>query len=534
MNQCSKAVQKIFTKKAIYFLCFVALNLIELLKASQSGAVWYVAVNCTGLVVMILVVSGWPLRDFCTPGNGIYTILCAAAMIVVGVWWQPTGQCVLWQIETAILNVWWIGIVVKRLFYRIVIEKTISVHMTPMKWLWVLMTLLMTFSVSRKIWPLWFFLMFGAFYLTEYKEEDRAALWDAMIDGTIFSFFCIQIYAYGFRPYDELRYKGAFANSNMAGLYYLIIYMMCLYKLHLLELRETKKGWKLFYLIGAGGMLSFQIFTMCRTAWITSLFLTVLYGVSVIRKKWKKTWGQVLLRGTALGVATVLTFLPVFYSIRRLPTILHHPIWYEGEYSIGKVHSFDPPDSEKYTELDEFLNALFNRIIRTFINAGKGDPLALKAYAMETDNMERVELVEMEGLDDALRVRLTIYKAYIEDLTLYGHGPQDGFYLLGEGDYHSWHAQNLWLQIAYTYGIPTGVLLVILTCVMLRTHKRRMDKSENPYAIIPFFTCAAAFLFGLTEIVWGPGQLIMFLFFFVQHPQMGKTSKAEDAREGMV
>ena len=90
MNQCSKAVQKIFTKRTIYFLCFVALNLIELLKASQSGAVWYVAVNCTGLVVMILVVSGWPLRDFCTPGNGIYTIFCAASMIVVGGRWQPT------------------------------------------------------------------------------------------------------------------------------------------------------------------------------------------------------------------------------------------------------------------------------------------------------------------------------------------------------------------------------------------------------------------------------------------------------------
>ena len=526
MNQCSKAVQKIFTKKAIYFLCFVALNLIELLKASQSGAVWYVAVNCTGLVVMILVVSGWPLKDFLNLTNGIYTVLCIAVMVLIGIFWRPTtGQYVLWQLETAVMNIWWLGIMVRYLFCRVVRQKTLRLRPNVIGWLWIILSILMIVSASQKLWPLWYFLMFGSFYLTSYTIEDRTAMWDAMIDGTILSFFCIQIYAYGFRPYDEVRYKGAFANCNMAALYYLIIYLMCLYKLHLLQMKNAHKAWKLFYLLGAGGMLSFQLFTMGRTAWVTSLVITVLYGVLVIKRKWGKTWRQVFWRGAALTLTAAFTFLPVFYSIRWLPTILHHPIWYGGEYSINKVHSFDPPDSEKYVEMAEFFEVLFDRITNTFQNVADVDPFVLYAHAEENLAKKQVDLVDVPWGDDALRGRLTIYKAYLEDLNLFGHGPQDGYYIIGEGPYFSYHAQNLWIQIAYTFGIPAGILFVVMTCVLLHIYRRRMRQSKMPYAIIPYFMCVLFFVFGMMEIVWNPGQLVMFLFYFVQHPQLGNAEE---------
>ena len=525
----------LFSKRVLYILCFMALNLIELLRASQTGDVWYVAVNCVGLVVMVMIASVCPLRQLCTPVNAVYTVLCGVAMAAAAVYWNGhRGEFLLWQIETAIVNIWWIGIAVKYLFQKTIVSGSVRFRPGVRGWLWIIMSMLMIASVSGRLWPVWFLLMFGSFYLTEYGPEERRVLWDGMIEGTILSFFCIQIYAYGFRPYDEVRYKGAFANCNMAALYYLIVYLMCLYKLHFLQMRKAGKGRKLFYLAGAGGMLSFQLYTMGRTAWMTAIVLTMLYGIFVVRKIWRKSWGRVFCRGGALVLATVLTFVPVYGTIRWFPAVLHHPVWYEGEYSVNKVHSFDPADSEKYVGLDEFLEALLGRLAGTLKRVGAQSPFAIKAYAAETEpQMPRVDLLEVPWTKDkGILNRLTIYKAYWDDLTWYGNGPDKGYYLIGTGKYHSWHAQNLWLQIAYYFGIPAGILLIVLSVVLLYHHGKKMLADwENPYGIIPFFVCVLFMVFGLSEVVWNPGQLVMFLIFFVQHPQLpdGKSGAGPSA-----
>lgn len=521
--------RKLFTKRALYLLCFMALGLIEFLRATQTGNIWKAAVNCTGLVVMVLIFSAVPLKELTDRFHVIYVLLCGAAMIAVHFYWLSHRGEFLWgQAQTALLNVCWMGIALRYFFRKVIVEKKIPFRPGLAGWLWLALSVLMIVSASERWWPLWFLLMFGCFYLTEYSGEDREALLDGMMDGTIAAFFAIQIYAYGFRPYDELRYKGAFSNSNMMALYYLIVYLMCLFRLHTLEMKKAKWGFKLFFLLGAGGMLSFQLFTMCRTAWIVSFMLTVLYGFFVMRGIWRMKWPKILCRGCALVLAAAVTFLPVYGTIRWLPTILHHPVWYEGEYSVEKVHSYDPPTSEKYVKLEDFMDALFGRILRTLDIVQRSDPFVLRVHAAEDmDKMERVELLEPSWTQDtALRIRLTIYKAYWDDLNWFGHGMSEGYYIIGDENYFSRHAQNLWLQMAYTYGIPAGILSIVLSAALLYARGRDMvRRKDEPYAIIPFFICAALMLFGVTEIVWTPGQLIMFLVFFVQHPQITKKQK---------
>ena len=513
--------EKIINKKNLYILCFLALNLVEFLRATQAGNIWHVVVNVMGIVFMFIVVSAYPLKAFLNPLNAVYTLLCMAAMTAVYFHWRAHyGEYLVWQIETAIVNVWWIGIMVRLLFKQIFVEKIKRFKPGAVGWIWIVLSILMIASVSGRWWPLWYLLMFGSFYLTKYKEEDAKALWDAMIDGTILSFFCLQILAYGTRPYDSVRYVGFLTNSNMMGLYYLIVYLMVLYKLHILHMKKAAWGWKLFYFIGAGGLLSFQLFTISRTALLTSAVITFLYGILVVRKMWELKWRQVLLRGIALCLMLVFTFLPVFWTIRWLPTLTHYRLWLDGEYSVNKVHSFDPPDSEKYVELDEFLHILLGRFRYILQSMDERNPFVLQARAEE---LERVDLVEIPWLkDSSLRSRFTIYKVYLRDMTWYGNPESKGYYIIGRGNYQSWHAQNLWIQIGYYFGIPAGVLTIVLTIVLLYCRRKKMAlQKEDAHAIIPFFMCVLYFVFGLTEVVWNPGQLIMFLMFFVQHPQCG-------------
>lgn len=369
---------------------------------------------------------------------------------------------------------------------------------------------------------LWFFFMFGFFYITRLSERDWEALANALVNGTICSFFIIQSYAYLFRPYDVVRYMGAFSNCNSMALYYVIVYVMILVKIHQLHMRKAKWGWKVFYFVGAGGLLAFQFLTICRTAWITSVVVTIAYGVLVIRNQWKESIGKIFMRGCLLALCAVLTFFPVFYTVRYIPTIHPHPIWHDGEgYSTFRVHSWDPADSEKYIDMDEFLDAALGRIYSLFKVVDSNNPLVLRANAQEA--ITYVDDTDPKVKNNSVNIRLEVWKEYLQDVTWLGHSAEDENFALKSNRVRVWHAQNVWVQFAYTYGIPVGVLFVIVTLWLLFRTYRKGKVCEKPYGIMPFMICSAFFLFGVTELVWNSGQYILTLFFFVLHPQFWGT-----------
>lgn len=514
-------IKSILSKKTLYILCFLALNIIELLRSGPSGDIWYVANNCTGIVMMFIVFSGYKIKNFLTVPNLIWTVLCVIFMAILPLHHRNhMGEYLLWQVETAVVNIWWLFIIIKHLAYHILLKKDMKVKINKLSIIWGSMMLLMFLSANdQNLWPLWFFLMFGAFFLTQYTQKDRESLWSGMVDGNIAGFFVLQIYAYGFRPYDTMRYSAYAGNSNIASLYYLIIYTICLFKLHQLQLKKAKIGYRIFYLLGAGGMLSFQFFTIGRTAWILSVLVTLLYGILVIKKIWKQKWKQVIAKGFIIIAFMAITFLPVFYTCRWLPTVTTHRVWYGAEYfEDSRIHYGDPPTSEKYTELDEVLEAALGRIVSTLYGLESYNPFVLKVYAAE--EAEIIDVLEPALIKDfSLRVRLTIWKTYLENLTLFGHETLEGQYPIGDDGYISWHGHNLWIHIAFYYGIPTGILLLILSILLpIKNFQKMYEHKDKWYSIIPFFLCVIYFGYGLMESVWDVGHLILFLIFFVHLP----------------
>ena len=564
------------TKKSKYrriwfIVLFMALNLIEWLKATQTGDIWKVAVNVAGLVVMTLVMSAYPVKELCCGFSKVYTIICLAVIVgIYGYWWMNPGKFVVWQYLTAVMNIWLIGIMLWVLWRRAAAGRLKKPKWDILSTLWVLLTIVMVLSKSGRVWPVWFFLIYGIFYLTEYSEEDKDALVEGMVNGTIISFFIMQIYAYGFRPYDEVRYKGPLSNCNMTALYYLIVYCMILAKLHFLTLQKSGKIRKLFWMVMAGGLLCFQFMTLCRTAWLSAIAVTFAYGILIVKGIWKDSLPKVLGKAVLLGVITVAVFPIVFGTVRWLPTILHHPIWYEGEWSEEKVHSFDPADSDKYVTLEEFLDTALGRFLQILEKPAAVDGQAMQDAAGQGEagqgeaGQETVEesIVTEEETDDSgedlfmpdgyvlasteaigdevpildyskdwtsSEIRVAIFKAYWKDLNWRGHSEKEGYYLITP-KYRCWHAQNLWLQIAYYYGIPAGILLVVLTVVMIyyyisRCYKGKLDQK---YGVLPLLFVILYFTFGLMEVVWNPGQLVFVLIFLVQHPGLFRKDTSLD------
>lgn len=578
-------ILSIGNRQLLYFLCFLAFELIDFLRNTQNGDIWSAAVGGTGLVMMVLIFSEYPLKEWHYGKHtrvymAIWTVCCLGIAGASALWQQHFILGIYkWTFFLGVWNVWWIFLAGQEIVKRIWKAGSLRAKPDLTGVLALVMAFLMTFSRSGRLWPVWFAAMFGMFYVTRFTREKLEQLFEAMVDATIVAFFVIQIYAYGFRPYDVIRYLGAYSNSNVASLHYLVVYTMLLCKLHYLEKKNAKKGWRIFFFLGAAGLLDFMFLTMGRTSWVTAIVITCFYGIFVIWKNWKKKFSGVIARGAALVAAFVVLFPVVFGTVRFLPAVLHHPVWYGGEYSIEKVHSFDPADSPKYIEMDEFLEAVFGRIVGTFYkgdeageasvagnstdnvvtveagttggNAGAGsadntvaenteDGEKAGRENAEPDNVnsavavdasqtsyEIIEKIGPEGMDEALNIRLSIYAAYLRNLNWFGHPDAEGHYQFADIDYFSWHAQNVWLQMAFSYGIPSGILFLILTVLLFRKNFGILKNAGNvPYKIIPFFICLLFFVYGLMELDWNVGQYPLILLFITQHPQIREQQES--------
>ncbi|MDE5891626.1 MAG: hypothetical protein K2H45_01750, partial [Acetatifactor sp.] len=202
-------MKKIYAKRILYTLCFVALNALDFVRNTQNGDIWSVAANATGVVMLVIVASQYPIRELLTPVNYVWSGLCAAAIAAA----FASGHnrilnVYIWAFVMAVISVWWIVIFGKHLVLKFRREKSLQRKPDLTGWLWIAMSVLMTFSRSGRVWPAWFLAIFGIFYMTQLRTDDRDALMDGMVDGTILSFFLLQIFAYGFRPYDVVRYRG--------------------------------------------------------------------------------------------------------------------------------------------------------------------------------------------------------------------------------------------------------------------------------------------------------------------------------------
>lgn len=524
----NRVKESLLRKKTLYTICFIFLGMIDFVRHTQQESWWGPIVNCTGILLMVIVLSKYKPKDLLCRFSWVWTGISVIMLISVVLWRdEHIFGIYRWTAFTAVLNIWLIGILAYRTMKNVFVEKSVQIKWNAVIIFAIAMVFFMMLSPYHAVWPLWFLSIFGLFYLTHFNKADFGDLREAMADGTIVVFLILQIYAYGYRPFDVDRYMGAFSNSNMTALHYLVTYTAVLFKLHFLTVKEGTKKWKMVFFVLAAGLLDFQLLTMTRTAWIVSAVITVLFGLLVVRRLWKKNRKAVLGRGIALGLCTLLLFPGVFATVRWLPAMWHHPVWYAGEWAEYKVHSFDPADSEKYTDFDEFMAGILKRLgIAGIIH----NPLVLKAQAAGNAEYQKVPLSGPENLTTSLRIRFTIYKAYLNELNWTGHGKQEGHYIITDTKpkLHTfvWHPQNVWIQVAYYYGIPAGILFFLLSVLILRKQIDIIAKNrEDKYAFIPLFISIIFMMYGFTELVWTIGQFILFLFLFVQHPQFGMAGE---------
>lgn len=518
-------------KRILYSICFICFVFIDWIRGSQDGVYWQTAINLTGLLMAVIIMSHFRWRQERKKPYLIWLLLWMVGSAVGYPFWSiAQGIVHPTKYWAAAVSVCLIGIAALRMWKE---RKAIMSQNTANKILlrcWLVMSIWMTCSRMGEIWPLWYAVMFLLLYLVPFTKEESRDLWDGAANGIIAGFFMLQIWAYGFRHYDELRYAGAYSNYNMNALFYLVTYIALLYRSHSLRWQKRQAeyvaGWKhkiaqvVLWLLTVG-MWGFVFLTMTRTAYIVIIVITLIYAAIEFRVFYPEKYSRLLMRSVAFVLGVVLVFPAVYLTVRYLPTILHYPVWLQDEYSVDKVHSFDPADSGKYTSLEEVFGGIFERLgmDKDEVPGDKGayripQSFPLLASAEVSAKMLEQDILTKEEATSSMRVRLKIAEKYLENMNWTGHTLDEGHFQIAK-DYHAWHAQNVFLQVGFCYGIPVGILFIVVIVALGIQFLRLAIQKRSCESILPLLVWLLFVGYGMLESVWYPGQTILLLTYMV-------------------
>ena len=548
-------MKKNIGKRILYIICFAFFCLIDQrTKTSQQNLGGFETFrDMIGIIMALLVFSNHKLSSY--KKKWAPYAVWAVISLISGTLFLLKGQALFRffsdRIVISIGFLLWGIILIHTILDLIQTKKLPDFLHKPTFFLWLFTMGLMLIFRPDSLWPFTYMVMFGCFYLTDYDKEERRNLFHGMLEGIILSFFLLQGWCFVFRPYDQVRYVGAYCNCNLNALFYLTVLAAIMTKL-LFAYREKKPVLlKIWYWLLAGGVCSFLLLTICRIAYFTAIVLFfVFFFMLWFLTKEKRLFPSFLKNMVIMALCLFIMFPMAFCTARYLPPLFHHPVWLYGEWAEWKVHSWDKWDSEKYTDWDEFYDAALGRLTDLLVppTAPLGDaqntqslsdvaPDPQPGYTESADSailqkpsgvtdeewskyMEMLQegyaidyrLINPERPDTAL-LRKHIYSYYFHHLNLTGHPrDQQGFQLLPY--YWIVHAHNIYLQCAMDFGIPVLFLFLCLIAISFLTLLRGIRR-KNIFSCSYFLFFLIPCIFGIFEYCWGTSSLTITTLFLL-------------------
>ena len=509
-----KVIYSYSWKRLLYALCFCMFCLIDQRSKTCSGLDGWLETfrDLTGVVMAVIIMSHYRLEDF-RKRKVPYLVWSVVSVVggIAAIWWGKNNYYFFNDWIVKVIDVVLFGYILIHTFISVVLEKQYPKLNKKFAITWLAMMVLMIVSRSTYIWPFCYLVMFGCFYLTDYSKEEQDDLFQGMLDGIILGFFLMQGWCFAFRPFDnwDYRYVGVYNNCNINALFYLVVLSAVFAKIIYVNRIGASKWIRAYYWLGAGVVLAFLFMTIGRTGWMTAFVLGLIFlGCLKLVQKRKRF----IVNGLILILCTCLTFPLCFSAVRYFPPMFHHPVWFWGEWSNDKVHSWDPVDSYKYVEMDEFMDAALGRIYYSIGTLLEKSPLSIKVEAAGIDDRaERAVMTQQESTDGFL-VRKTIYQYYFKELNLWGHPYEEqGFQLTPV--YWIGHAHNIYLQFGTDFGIIVMILFPVLIIWAVILFLRSIRKECREQEVGSLLLVLVPALFGILEYAWGVGSITILLLF---------------------
>ncbi len=522
-------------KQLFLTFCIFSFCIIDWLLGSQGGQPQVICSILVFTLLGMIIISHYNYRDFLNIPCYIWTFISVIALPLFIRWNKhseytyhttPIQRC-LNTINIAIFG--YVILLTLRTFWIKKERPSINLRFLFLFGIFVLLVIL---SRNDNQWTINFLVTMLLLYITPFTKKEHSDFIPALLNGVILAFFFLQSVAFVIRPYDTLRYRGMYANPNINSLFYQTVYCAFLGKFCLLHNNKenTKPSrtilkWLCFSF--ACAMWSFVFLTMCRSAMTGMGAATIIAFVYYIKKSKTNKLLNVLRFGACFIVITILSFPTVYSTVRYLPAMFHRPAYFYNEYSDSKVNSNDSFDSDKYTDWQDVIEENLGRFMDIFTASSSNDsssqvlsaPIASVNNAGITSVVAKSSEVPLVTNKKSTTYRIHIYSYYASMLNLNGHLENENGIQVSEG-YYAPHAHNLILQYCFNYGLPAGILFIIIILatginLFLDTFGKKENKNIN--SIVAFIFYTSLIVFGLTEIMWQKGQFPALLLYAIPY-----------------
>ncbi len=500
-------------QKVLCTFCFAVLCFADWAKGSLNGRIQMTATNISGIVIAVVILCLCNQKKIDKKITCIWTVICFI-FIPLGVFGTLRIIPYKGQVISAAINIWLYGYIIVRVLRDKHNTNNCKLYSKVVLGGWLLMLLFMQLSVNKNIWPLWFFIVFGSFYMIELNEK---ILLPSIFNGIIVGFFALQGAALLFRPYDSPRYMGMYINSNFNALFYLMAFSAFLCRWYFQIKFHSSLVIKCFCVFFSSILVGFCFFTGSKASIFAMMVVLIMFLV-LVKKSENYNWAWAIKKFLLVAVIAVVSVPVIYLAIRYIPTIHLHPMYFEGEYNERKVQPGEPRDSEKYISFEYSMKVNAGRLFYMFPDFLDywNSKFSLTVHAMEnTTSEEPIYIFTSEEVKrgiDPLRLRVEIYKYYVKKLNFCGHDNDYTGAPIMEG-YYAPHAHNVFIQMAFLYGIPAGFLFMLM-CISFIPACLTYFKNGNAFIPIIIVCFVTSFLaFGFFEIDWMCGQLPFTLFF---------------------
>lgn len=431
----------------------------------------------------------------------------------------------------------------------------------------ILLLVFMVISKNEAVWPTYFLIAFLTNSLIPQDLEKRKSELLGIINGIIMGFAVIQGHAFVLRPYDENRYLGLYRNSNINAMFYLVVMVALLAMIYFLVENKASRWKRIIVLFLICCDFSLGLLAGSRTIIAIMSLLMVVCGLNVIFRLHffeKKTLKHVAFVIGELVIVAVAGLIISFSAVRYLPPVFHHPIWYYGEYSEAKVHSFDPINSDKYCnpwmttfgilrrfdfnemkvastkDLEKYSEDQNGNVVVRVRNYNSDGTVSIEetydihVAAIKERDGQRVLSYE-DGIEPGmnsehpafvsenyssliskfLRIRSHIFRYYWSESSLWGSGSEWNARWITPTDVYD-HAHNNVIEIAYCFGYISAMIylaeFVAVAIILIAGKKGKCSVSS--YEIFDGLMMISIFFLGITECTSFGFYFIWWMFFY--------------------
>lgn len=479
-----------------------------------------------GIIIFGILLLHFGFAEYKRISVVLYSIVCILLLPIGKRFYPIIPGLGYYQCISLILVVWLGGIAIVTALRK---KALIKPNVLVMSWL--LFMLLASFSRYQTDLPILQLIVFGTFFLTAYTKEESIRLISNLGTGVTVGFWMVQAVAFGFRPYDRVQYRGLYYNCNVYGMLCMVVIFIGVCKL--LEAEQRKKlKLAVIWLINLFAVYALLWLTIGRALiLITSVglvFTGCIYLWHTGRFKFRFVLKKALVSLVLLAIA-----VPVMYcSIRYLPTILKHPVWFGDEYSTKNiVYAGAPCDDENYVSFGKYLTYVLGRVSRVF-----GD----NALNPEDESYEeRVKIVDPEAdtrkycLGDdynAIELRIGIARTYLNEVNLAGHPIEEHLLWVTKHELMQ-HSHNIFVQMLFSYGLPAGLAFGAWIITYLLSAMRYLRNNRGQwYSYLAMLMFVATIGYGLTDCVWELSQITWVVFLIMQKGLVCDSAENEKMR----